>query len=160
MKRIGVISDTHGNLDAIKACVSEAGKVDAWFHLGDFSADAEELNKITGLPVYSVCGNCDYRSSSPEELTVNIEGVKFLLMHGHKYSVAFDDTLRACLRAEELECDMLLYGHTHIPELSSYGRIQVLNPGSPVRPLGGSKPSFAIVTADNGTVKAQLIPLC
>lgn len=160
MKRIGVISDTHGNFDSMKACISAAGKVDAWFHLGDFSADSEELQKLTRLPVYSVRGNCDYKSSSPEELTVNIEGVRFLLMHGHEYYVTFDDTLRACLRAEELECDMLLYGHTHIPELSSYGKIRVLNPGSPVRPLGGSKPSFAVITADDGTAKARLYPLC
>lgn len=159
MKRIGVISDTHGNSDAIKACVSEAGNVDVWFHLGDFSADAKVLQELTGLPVYSVRGNCDYISSSPEELTVNIEGVKFLLMHGHNYYVTFDDTLRACLRAEELDCDMLLYGHTHIPELSAYGRIQVLNPGSPTRPLGGSAPSFAIITVDNGIARAKLNPL-
>lgn len=159
MKRVGIISDTHGNADAIAQCVAEAGAVDAWCHLGDFSSDSSEIERLSSRPVYSVCGNCDYRSESPDELIVAFGGIKLLLMHGHKYNVQLDGTFRACLRAKELECDALCYGHTHVPELSSNGKLLVLNPGSPSRPLRCGKPSFAVAEIDGGLLRFKLITL-
>lgn len=159
MKRIGIISDTHGNNDAIGRCVAEAGAVDAWCHLGDFSADAAEIERLSGKPVYSVRGNTDRKSASPDELVVTFEGVKLLLMHGHKYDVNADEAASACRHAEELECNVLCYGHTHVPEISNAGDLLVLNPGSPSRPLKGSRASFAIAEIRGCEVSFKLITL-
>lgn len=156
MKRIGIISDTHGDLNALRECQALAGEVDAWVHLGDFSSDAAVLATITGKQVYSVCGNCDVFSKAPDELVVEFEGVKVLLMHGHRYSVRFDDTYRSCLRAEELGCNALFYGHTHISEISYYGSLTIVNPGSPSKPRGGRRPSFAIAEFENGRIRAKI----
>ena len=37
--RIAVMSDSHGNLDALKKAVAEMGHVDVIIHLGDYVED-------------------------------------------------------------------------------------------------------------------------
>ena len=172
MIRIGVISDTHGSLSSADRCVSLAGEVDGWFHLGDFASDAKHIAGITGKPVYSVLGNCDSFSfvdgeenvfpmrqkRVTSERVVTVDGVRIFLCHGHRYGVDFDPYRLNC-RAEELNCAAALYGHTHRGELSAFGRVLTLNPGSPSRPRGGSKQSFAILEIERGDVNARIITL-
>lgn len=157
MKRIGIISDTHGNYHAMDACVIKAMDVDAWFHLGDYAMDADRLSGATGKRVYSVAGNCDFLSDAPLELTVELEGLKLLLIHGHRYGVSANDTYRACLRAQELNCTALFYGHTHVSEISNYGGLITINPGSPSSPRSGRRPSFAIAELEDGRIRAKIV---
>lgn len=139
------------------ACVIKAMDVDAWFHLGDYAMDADRLSRATGKRVYSVAGNCDFLSDAPLELTVELEGLKLLLIHGHRYNVSANDTYRACLRAKELDCNALFYGHTHVSEISNYGGLITINPGSPSSPRSGRRPSFAIAELENGHIRAKII---
>ncbi|MBQ1818269.1 MAG: metallophosphoesterase [Clostridia bacterium] len=170
MIRVGVVSDSHGDLRSLEACMRKAGEVDCWFHLGDFASDAKAL-AASGRPVYSVYGNCDgffggeaiedaYPASQKAgsgERVVTIGGARILLMHGHRYGVDLG-TLRASYRAEELNCAAVLYGHTHRAELSAFGPVLVLNPGSTSRPRGG-RASFAVLEVEKGSVNAELIIL-
>ena len=169
MMRICVISDTHGSKTAVEAVVSAAGGVDGYFHLGDYAGDAKLIAQTTGKPVYAVLGNCDYGFSReaeecvfPEaqkritsECVVNIGGARVFLCHGHLYDADLG-AYTIGYRAEELNCSAALYGHTHRGELSAFGRVLKLNPGSPSRPRGGSKPSFAILTVEDGSVNATI----
>ena len=157
MKRIGIISDTHGNYNAMDVCVSKAKDVDAWFHLGDYVIDADRLSRSTGKQVYSVAGNCDILSDAPPELMVELEGLKLLLMHGHKYDVSVNDIYRACLRAQELNCNAIFYGHTHVSEISNYGGLITVNPGSPSSPRNGRCPSFAIAELEDGRIRVKIV---
>lgn len=172
MIRIGVISDTHGSLGAIDRCIEAAGEVACWFHLGDYISDAKALEERTGLPVYRVLGNCDWgftrelvEAVYPEkqrrvtsELAVSIGGARIFLSHGHLYDVDMGSYTMG-YRAEELNCAAALYGHTHISELSAFGSVLKLNPGSPSRPRAGRKPSFAVMEIEKGDVNASIIVL-
>jgi putative phosphoesterase len=172
MKRIGVISDTHGALSAIDACVKKAGCVDGWFHLGDYAHDAERLRELTDKPVLSVSGNCDgYSCRQLEEIDfgvrsdervserlVIVEKARIFLCHGHYYDVDLG-IWTLSLRARELGCAAALFGHTHIPEISCYGSAMFLNPGSPARPRAMAPRSFALLTVDGRDVNASIIKL-
>lgn len=172
MKRVGVISDTHGSAAALSACIKAAGRVDGWFHLGDYASDAKLLSDRTGLPVFSVLGNCDSwvitgfeEDRFPEkqkllvsERVVTVENARILLCHGHNYDVDLG-AYTLSYRAEELNCAAALFGHTHRGELSAFGKVLILNPGSPSRPRGMSKPSFAVLEVDGGDVNAGIIVL-
>ena len=169
MIRIGVISDTHGSAGAIDRCIEAAGEVACWFHLGDVVSDGKELEKRSGLPVYRVLGNCDWGMTQETEevkfpgkqkrvtteLVVSIGGARVLLTHGHLYDVDMGSYTLGC-RAEELNCAAALYGHTHVAELSAFGAVLKLNPGSPSRPRAGRKPSFAVMEIENGDVNASI----
>ena len=139
--RIGVFSDSHGDISAARRFFDSLAPLDALFHLGDYAADGEKLSKLFSCPVYAVRGNCDFRSDEPLERVVDLGGKRFLLLHGHQYYYA-----EAMLyRGEEVHADMVLYGHTHMPDLSADGPRLLLNPGSLSRPRGGSVESCALI---------------
>lgn len=75
--------------------------------------------------LYAVGGNCD-NSFYPEELTVSVEKVKFLIVHGHR----FHDKLDLVYRAKELGCDCVVYGHTHEYSDETYDGVRLINDGS------------------------------
>ena len=139
--RIGVFSDSHGDISTAKRFFDSLSPLDCLFHLGDHAADGEKLAKLFSCPAYAVRGNCDYRSDKPLEQIVSLGGKRFLLLHGHQYY--YMDAL--FYRGEEVHADMVLYGHTHMPDLSADGPRLLLNPGSLSRPRGGSVESCAVI---------------
>ncbi len=151
--RIGVFSDSHGDVSAAKRFFDRLAPLDSLFHLGDYAADGEKLSKLFSCPVYAVRGNCDYRSDQPLERIVDLGGKRFLLLHGHQYYYA-DAML---YRAEEVHADMVLYGHTHVPDLSADGPRLILNPGSLSRPRGGSVDSCALILLDGKDVQVRFV---
>ena len=92
--RIGVVSDTHGNLHAPAPGTGPGREVDLWLHAGDYSQDAPHIEEKTGIPVYAVCGNCDsYTNRAPAELVTKQLGVTLAMTHGHRY-VRYNDWSR------------------------------------------------------------------
>ena len=151
--RIGVFSDTHGDISAAKRFFHSIAPLDYLFHLGDNAADGDKLAKLFACPVYAVRGNCDYRSDAPLERQVDLGGKRFLLLHGHQY-YAMSSLL---YRAEEVHADMVLYGHTHMPDLSADGPRLLLNPGSLSRPRGGSVESCALILLEGNDLNVRFI---
>ncbi len=154
--KIGVISDTHGDLFALKRAVERVGEADAWIHLGDHVTDSIPLKRLTPR-VYSVRGNCD-PCPGPQEIVVEFAGVKVFAAHGHTYGVK-DGLSRLYYKALELGCSAALYGHTHVPNLERNGNFFLLNPGSPSRPRMWSKPSVGILTVQDGVLDAEILTL-
>lgn len=101
---------------------------DAVFHLGDCERDTQRLEKeFPDLPLYRVCGNCDREPVNPEVLQLTLDGVKFFLTHGHRYSVKY--TLDALLNAAYFAgADMVLFGHTHRAMSETMQGLYVVNP--------------------------------
>lgn len=150
--KIIVFSDSHGDLSNM-ANIIEEELPDLMFHLGDHWRDAEEIEwEYPELKVIKVPGNCDWRSTEPLELKVTVEGVRFLLCHGHTRGVKMGYSELAHFAANE-KVDVALFGHTHRAHWSRRGRVQLLNPGS----CGmGREPSYAIVTVENGTAACEI----
>ena len=161
--KLAVLSDTHGNEFSVMKALQALGPVDGVIHLGDFAADAETSCEKLGLPLYAVLGNCDFirppKGGFKNELLLELEGAKLLLVHGHRHGVDAYSTYSARQRAIELGADALLYGHTHVSEVSMKDGILVLNPGSPSRPRGGREPSAALLTIENGRLFPRIVTL-
>ena len=158
--KIGIMGDTHGDTQVIRKILQMAPPVEMWLHTGDHAQDAYLLEKLAMVPVTKVLGNCDYDSklANIDEI-FSLEGVKIWLTHGHRY-MGHTRIGELAWWAKQLEVDMVVYGHTHIPMNKYYGDKLLVNPGSPSRPRGGSKPSFAILTLKEGqTPEIELIEL-
>ena len=83
---LGVLGDTHGDREAIRRVIRQAGSVDLWLHTGDYSQDAPYVEQLAGKPVYAVCGNCDvYEDRAPQELVTRQEGFTLAMTHGNRY---------------------------------------------------------------------------
>lgn len=135
--KIGVVGDTHGSKEACALICRVFKDAQLLFHTGDHWQDGVYLEKITGIPVITVKGNCDYKERDKEVL-MNVENKKFFLTHGHLYGVKYGLTVLQ-ERAEELGVDYCLFGHTHKPLILEKKGIWFLNPGSLVWPRGREK---------------------
>jgi hypothetical protein len=143
--RIAVVSDTHGNYKEFLRLIESQEKFDMLFHLGDYVDDAEKLKKILSVPTIIVKGNGDYWSNYNEDEVIEIEGKKILLTHGHKYNVRFNYT-NLYYRGLELEADLVLFGHTHVPINIKENNLIIMNPGSPSLPRSHDrKRTFGII---------------
>ena len=75
MLQLLLCSDVHTFTDNIRLAIKKAGQVDAVLISGDVEAEKDDLLKAAcSLPLYVVCGNCDYylNSDYPEELLIDI----------------------------------------------------------------------------------------
>ena len=70
-----------------------------------------------------------WRSIRPYVREEILAGKRFFLTHGHLYGVKSDLT-RVVYAARERSADILLYGHTHVPETDYEDGLYILNPGS------------------------------
>lgn len=119
--RVGVLSDTH-NLLRPRVLELLAG-CDRILHAGDVG-EPEILRRLEQIaPVAAVCGNTDTGRAAvelPEELTGRLEDLEFGMIH----------------RREDVPRDwpsrfrLIVFGHSHRPELEWQGRCMLLNPGA------------------------------
>ena len=139
--RIGVISDTHGLLrdSAIEALQG----VDHILHVGDI-CDPKilyDLRKIA--PLHSVRGNCDFGEWA-EKLhmieTVEIGGCWIYMIH---------DLSRIDLDPAG-QFQVVLHGHTHMPEIQNIGQVLYFNPGSAGPPRGDKPISIGFLEIEDG----------
>ncbi len=143
--RIAVISDTHGVLrpevrQAVEGC-------DCIFHGGDIGDEAilAELRKIAA--VYAVRGNNDTGPWAEElgrELTVQLEGYRFYMIHNQKEQ-----------SAKVEEADFAIYGHSHQYASEMRGNTLWLNPGSCGRRRFALPLTFAMLELTGGGYRLQ-----
>lgn len=142
--RIGVISDTHGKPEFFRKALEQMGKIDLLIHAGDHYQDAINMGKEAGLKVVAVGGNCDWWAPGPDEEELTIEGRRILVTHGHTYGVKSDNSKLAG-KLREGHYDLVIYGHSHIPEITRLPQGYLMNPGSVSTPRRGSKRSYGVV---------------
>lgn len=156
--KIGVISDTHGDLRCIERAVARVGTTDFWLHAGDHSRDSRSLAELTGLPVVSVAGNCDGGTEAKPDEFLEFESCRIWLTHGHRNHVreGHGDLL---FWARKYEVQTVIYGHTHIPEVHWEKDLLIFNPGSASRPRGGFPASCGLLTISAQIITPQIIEL-
>ena len=152
--KICVFSDSHGSArEMLRAARVE--DPDLVFFLGDGENDLTWLRRVfPKLPVLSVRGNCDLRSKEPYDLECAVGGFRFFATHGHRYDVKHDPYLEELAAAgAEHRANVILFGHTHEPYRENRNGVLFLNPGS----VGeSSPPSYAVITVEDGGIKASI----
>lgn len=120
VRRIGVISDTHGLVRA-EALEALQGS-DLIIHAGDVGKP-EVLEQLRSLaPVAAVRGNVDrgaWADDLPGERTVEVGGARIHVVHDLK-----------TLASEPEGCRMVISGHSHRPSIRRRDGVVYLNPGS------------------------------
>lgn len=151
---LGVVSDTHGDEYTIKKVIEEFKNFDMVIHLGDNVDDAEVLRENLKGKVIFVIGNCDIGCKEPLELIEIVEGNKIFITHGHRYNVK--NTLSNLFyRAQELDAQIALFGHTHVSEIEFEQGIWMINPGSAALPRD-MRSSVAIIDIQQENINASI----
>jgi len=136
---IGVMSDTHDNIVQTKKAVSmfNQKKVEHVLHAGDIiSPFMIDTLKELKAPMTGVFGNNDGDRALLERKSgmfpsmkitgtfarIGVGGMRIALLHGNDRELF--ETLVACG-----SLDLLVYGHTHRPEIRREGSLLIVNPG-------------------------------
>jgi uncharacterized protein len=127
-------------------------------HAGDFTAVAvlDELRELA--PVEGVVGNMDepaLRELLPERRVVEVEGARLGIVHVAGPRMGRGERLVSTFPG----CDAVVYGHTHVPEVSRVGVVWVLNPGSPTERRGAPAHAMLMLSIDSGQIRPELVTL-
>ena len=152
--KVLIVSDSHGDSAPIRQVIDRE-RPDMLVHLGDITADARDvenwLNEAKGeiVPAVFLRGNCDHpgRKGLREQAVFSLNGHRFFCAHGHLTGVDYG-LQKLVYTALEEECDIALYGHTHVPCDEEWMGVRILNPGSIARPRGGRVRGYLIMTFD------------
>lgn len=155
--RIGVVSDTHGNCDSIQKAVRAVGEVDLWLHAGDYNHDIRYFKKNTEAPIIAVLGNCDWNKDAKPDEFVEIGGKKIWLTHGHQQKVKYGNQDLGWW-GRHYGVDAVIYGHSHVKDITWQGDLLLFNPGSASLPRDGF-PSCGLLTIEDGRMSAEIIDL-
>jgi len=145
---IGVISDTHGVVDAL-ALTALAG-VNHIIHAGDFESykSLRALKKLA--PVTVVAGNVDVdvdrRNKCYATATITLASMKFYIIHDlARFDILlFDSGLAA-----------VIHGHTHAPSIVWKNGVLFFNPGSARHPRSQTPRSVGRLRIENGQIQAK-----
>ena len=156
MKKVLIVSDTHGYSDLLEKLIELVKPVDLLVHCGDvgYSKAGEKLSFAAECPVYLVSGNNDYGYDYPLLERFRTEGHEILVTHGHRQRVYFDLSSLYYL-AEENNAEIVMFGHLHMPVVKKENGIILVNPGSLTYPRqSNGLPSYIIMTIeDDGTLR-------
>ncbi len=155
--KVLVMSDSHGYISNAKIALDRNPEVKMVLHLGDYCRDATQLTQMyPDIKFEYVYGNCDIGIGAiPADRTIDIEGKKIFMTHGHRYSVKWDYN-RILEKAESEKSDVILYGHTHIANIDYVNKFLIVNPGSISESRSNLSESYAILDISDGKVNAEL----
>ncbi|MDS1029876.1 phosphodiesterase [Bacillota bacterium LX-D] len=167
--RIGIVSDTHGDLNAWETITEGLLKeVELILHAGDIlyhgprnplvkGYQPKELAQVLNefpIPILAARGNCDtdvdqmvlnFPIASPYLFTF-LNNKRVLVDHGYRLST--EELVQLCTK---WKIDLCITGHTHIALLEKKGDTVYFNPGSCSLPKGTGIPSVGIW--DNNELK-------
>jgi len=154
--RVVLTSDTHiprRARDLPAALWSAVDDADVVIHAGDWvSLSTVDLLTARARRLVAVYGNNDgpdIRARLPEVARVELAGVRVAVVHE-----TGDATGREA-RCERRfpDCDLLVFGHSHIPwDSMSAGGLRLVNPGSPTDRRRQPYATFATVSLTGGRI--------
>jgi putative phosphoesterase len=135
------------------------GGADLVLHGGDFvSAQFLEELRAIGPPVEGVAGNMDepaLKESLPKQQVVEVEGVRIAMLHDAGPRAGRE----ARLAGRFPECEAVVYGHTHVPQVERFQHLWVLNPGSPTERRSAPVHSMLVLRVKGRRITPELVTL-
>ena len=156
--KIGVISDTHGDQGAIRQAVQMLPDADVWLHAGDYSQDTTYLARLVSVPVFAAKGNCDGAATAKVDEFIEVAGKKIWITHGHRYHVkqGVSDLVQW---GKQYEVDVVVYGHTHLPDNQNCDGLLIFNPGSAAESRVGHCTCGVLEIDNKGTITGYIMEL-
>jgi putative phosphoesterase len=151
--KIGIISDTHGNIGLLESTADwliQRQKIAVLYHLGDDYDDVKCLGDRF-IEIVQVPGLYDNRykdGSLPAKLFEQVQGLTILITHSYEKDATKEDLRRS---------DIIVSGHTHKEEIRLLDGRLYINPGHLKGPLDKNMPpSFGLLTLLDRSVSVAI----
>ncbi|MEH7332678.1 metallophosphoesterase [Neobacillus drentensis] len=156
MSRVLVVSDSHGLTKELQVLRERHLKdVDLMIHCGDSQLMPDDPS-ISGY--LTVMGNCDFGGGYPLDTTTEIAGRKFFITHGHRYSVK-TSLMNLKYKAQEVNADIVCFGHSHVLGAEVIGGTLFLNPGSIRLPRERLEKTYVILDLLDDKIKMSVFEM-
>ncbi len=192
--QIGLISDVHSNLIALKKVLSELKDVEMIIHAGDIVGYNPYPNEVIELfkkeNIFSILGNHDravitgntsgfnpvaaeavqwtrnvlsdenmgFLKTLKKRKKIKIDNADIAVIHGSPWDddeYVYENDLSS-LFLDEVNAEVLVYGHTHVPCIKKFDNRIIINPGSVGQPRDKNpKASFAVFDTDKKIVEIK-----
>ena len=151
MRRIGLISDTHGllrprALSALQGC-------DPIIHAGDVGDAAVLAGLQEVAELFAIRGNVDrgpWAMRLPPTESLEIDGSLIHVLH------AIEDL---DIDPAEAEFDAVIFGHSHRPSIETRSGVLYVNPGSAGPRRFDLPVSVATLTLQDGELRARIVDI-
>ena len=154
--RVLVVSDPHGDLFALRQALLCQPKAEVVIHLGDGYDEWQQVKSdFPEKAFYGVRGNNDWGCREvPLDDEIYLLKKHIVYTHGHTHYVKYG-LYDLITDARSKKADVLLYGHTHVPDCRYEDGLYIVNPGS----LHGSFGTFAILDITHQGVVPTILHL-
>ena len=139
--RILLVSDSHGNSEALDKLLIKYPNMDLYLHAGDLEADEQSIR-----PFECVKGNCDHFSRLPERRIINTPFGALFMTHLPYLPKEI---------VEKYNIKIFIYGHTHRRKFELVDGIYYINPGAISFARDGFDLSYAILTIASEKVEIE-----
>jgi uncharacterized protein len=153
MSKVLIVSDSHGltqELTVLRA--RHVDEVDLMIHCGDSQLMPDD-QAIAGY--LTVMGNCDFGGGYPLETISEVAGRKFFITHGHRYSVK-TTLLNLKYKAQEVNANIVCFGHSHLLGAEVIDGTLFLNPGSIRLPRERFEKTYVILDLQDEEIKMSV----
>lgn len=160
--KVGVISDTHiatlahGYRLAEKLLAGPFADVACILHVGDH-VNADIAFCFTPCAWYAVRGNMDkHYTHLPQKRTIILNDRTVGMLHGWGGG---SDIIGNVIDSFATDMpDIIVFGHSHVPECRHVGSTLLFNPGSPTEPRSDSGPTVGVLTIGD-SVSGEIVSL-
>jgi putative phosphoesterase len=140
------------------ACIRELEAAELILHAGDFVAASvlEQLRRFG--PVEAVHGNMDspaLAAALRAERVVEVAGARIGMVHDPGPQAGREERLRHRYPG----CHAIVYGHTHLPQLTRHGDCWILNPGSPTERRRAPARTMLLLGVRGRALEPELVEL-
>jgi len=162
--KIGVMSDSHGNVDYVRQAAEymmEEG-VEYIVHLGDDYFDARMLD-ILPVDVIKVPGTYDdfYQDIEvPNRIIKDIGGLRVLITHtkaSHQNDLPNDEIPEDCIAGKKV--NIVLFGHSHTYSAKLEKSTLLVNPGHLKGQDRRGEATFAILDINGDDVEVKILDM-
>lgn len=151
LKKIGIISDTHGLFREVLKDIFSG--VEMILHAGDIGDEKVlfELNNIAHtIAVYGNTDNINIRYHYPKTKQITFFDRSIYLLHNLEW---------LDIVPSSAGIDIVIHGHTHIPEIIYEDGVLFLNPGSAGQKRAQKPVSVAIIEFSKQKINPKLIEI-
>lgn len=192
--KIGIISDVHSNVVALKKVLSGLKDVEMIIHAGDIVGYNPYPNEVVKIfrekNIFSILGNHDmavitgdtsnfnpvgaeavcwtrdvlsdenlsFLKSLKKREKIKIGKTNIAVIHGSPWDddeYVYENNLSKSF-LDEINAEVLVYGHTHVSCFKRFENGIIINPGSVGQPRDGNKKaSFAVFDVDSKSVEIK-----
>ena len=143
--KILLVSDSHGDYQALDQLAAKYPNMDLYLHAGD-----SEQDEFSIKPFISVRGNCDHYYDFPNYLVIPSPFGNIYVQHTPYVSKSV---------INEHNAKIVIHGHTHVRRNESKNGILFINPGAISYARDKFNGSYAIIEIDSKNVEVKFYTL-